>query len=123
MTTNGNGNNTIVGTFKTILQSPVGGWVVALIGFAALSYWIVQDRAVIYNDMQNLRTEAMPLIRDSKKLAEENKEAIDEAKTVSLDNNRILQEIRSMMNLPMANQRTLEDIQKRLKEHQKLPLE
>ena len=117
----GSGSSTIIGTFKAILQSPVGGWVVALLGFAALSYWIIQDRAVIYHDMRTLRNEAMPLIKDTKFLAERNQKAIEEANSITVDNNRILQEIRSMMNLPMANQRTLEDIQKRLKQHQETP--
>lgn len=111
---NGNGKAAILETLKTILASQVGGWIIAVSAIGALSWWIIKDREMVYDDIHSLRDRAMPLIMESKAIAVQNQEAIEEAKTISIDNNRILQEIRSYMNLPLKNQKTLDDINRKL---------
>lgn len=98
---------------KTILQSQVGGWMMACVAFSAMAWWIIQDRAALYQDIHSLRDKAMPMIIETKEIA-------DDARNISLENNRVLSEIRSYLNLPLKNQQTLEDI-KRTLQKQKEP--
>lgn len=103
-----NGNGKWTDLFKTVLGSQVGGWVMACVAFGLVMHWTIRDRSEMYRDLQKLRHEAMPLITKTEQI-------VDQAKTVTEDNNRILQEIRSMMNIPMRNQRELEGIRDLLK--------
>lgn len=113
----GAGGGGFVDAFMAILTSPVGGWALAVIVIGYISWLTAQDRKAIYEDMQHLRDVVMPVIRDGPKVAYDNQRLIEAAKAVSEDNNRILQEIRSMMNLPLRNTQTLEDIKRELKKN------
>lgn len=126
MDSNGKGG-TILEAFKSVLQSQVGGWVLACLAFGFMSWWTIQDRKLIYDDMARLREHGMQLIsqtHDAVALARsagsDNKVLILEAKKVTEENNDILKEIRSMMNLPLENR---SDIKRVLKELQKIPKE
>ena len=101
---------------KTILQSPIGGWIIAIGVVCYMGWYTMQDRQVIYKDLMHLREQAMPLLTENQKLAEENLESIKSAKLITEDNNRILQEVRSMMNIPMDNRRNIEEILEIVKE-------
>ena len=103
----GNGKTTLLETLKTILQSQVGGWVIACLAFGAMAYWIIKDREIVYQDIHNLRDKAMPMILETKAIAEE-------ARDVSTQNNAILSEIRSYMQLPLENRSDLKAIRKQL---------
>ena len=119
----GNGKGgTILEAFKSILQSQVGGWVLACLAFGFMSWWTIQDRATIYADMAKLREHGLELImetRDAVALARggaaENKVLILEAKKVTDENNDLLKEIRSFMNLPLENRSDIKEIIRRLK--------
>lgn len=121
---NGNGKtNTIIEMLKTILASQVGGWVLACTAFAVVSYWTIQDRQIVYAENIRIRGEAMHTINEIQKLignasgrALENNEIIREAQKVTEDNNRILYEIRSYMNLPLENRSDLKAIRKHLQD-------
>jgi hypothetical protein len=107
--------------FKTILTSPVGGWALAVIVVGYISWLTAEDRKAIYQDMQHLRDVVMPVIRDGPRVAYDNQRLIESAKAITEDNNRILQEIRSMMNLPLRNTQTLEEIKRELKKNHPPP--
>ena len=98
---------------KTVLQSQVGGWMMACIAFSAMAWWIIKDREVVYHDLARLRAETLPVILETRKV-------VDDARDISADNNRILSEIRSYMNIPLENR---SDIKKVLKEIQRIPKE
>lgn len=110
---NGNGKATLLDTFKTIVASPVGGWIIAVAAIGILSYWIIKDREIVYHDLAQLRAETLPVIIDTKKIA-------DEARNISAQNNEMLQEMRSWMNIPLENR---SDMKKILKEIQQIPKE
>ena len=111
-------NGNLIEALKTILQSQVGGWIIACVLFAFLARWVIKDRAEVYSDLAKLRETAMPAILENRRVTLESQIILNETKKISSENQEILQEIRSMMNLPMQNQRTLEDILQRLKKTQ-----
>jgi hypothetical protein len=128
--TNGNskGGN-ILEAFKTVLQSQVGGWVLACLAFGFMTWWTLEDRKVIYTDMARLREQGMAVINatheavgaargvgnDNRALILEAKKVTEEAARVTEENNDMLREIRSMMNLPLENRSDLKKILKELK--------
>jgi hypothetical protein len=127
---NGNGKSgTILEALKQILQSQVGGWLLACFAFAFMTWWTLEDRKVIYADMARLREHGMALIMethdavsaarggasDNKTLILEAKRMTEEAKHVTEENNDILKEIRSMMNIPLENRSDLKQLLKKLK--------
>jgi hypothetical protein len=116
---NGVSGGGILDAFKTTIASPVGGWVLACGAFAMVTYWSVQDRAHVYAENLRIRADAMHTIEEVQKLivgassrALENNELIRDVQKVNDDSNRILREVRSMMDLPRQNR---EDIKKTLK--------
>jgi hypothetical protein len=113
------GGGGVLDAFKTTIASPIGGWVLACAAFALVSYWSVQDRAHVYAENLRIRGDAMHTIDEVQKLlteatgrAYENNTMIKEAQKINEDSNRILREVRSMMNVPRENR---EDIKKALK--------
>lgn len=102
-----NGGGKWTELLKAVLASPMGGWLMACIAFSAMAWWIIKDREMVYQDIHSLRDKAMPLITETKSVA-------DEARTISYENNRILGEIRSMMGLPLENRSDLKAIRKQL---------
>ena len=117
---NGNGKATLLETFKTTIQSPVGGWVLAVVAIGYISWLTMEDRRAIYEDMQHLRDVVMPVIRDGPKVAYENQRLIEAAKAVTEDNNRMLQEMRSWLNLPLENRSDVKEILRHLKKQEQL---
>lgn len=85
---NGNGRGTFIDVFKTILTSPVGGWALAVIVVAYISWVTMEDRKAIYADMRYLRDVVMPVIRDGPRVGFENQKLIEA-------NHQLLKEIRS----------------------------
>jgi hypothetical protein len=57
-----NGGSSWGEVLKTVLQSQVGGWVIACVVFAFVMHRIVLDRASLLKDLQGLRDKAMPSI-------------------------------------------------------------
>jgi hypothetical protein len=122
-------SGTILEAFKTVLQSQVGGWVLACVAFGFMTWWTLEDRKVIYADMARLREHGMEVINatheavstartgsaDNRTLILEAKKVTEEAARVTKENNEILKEIRSMMNLPLENRTDLKKILKELK--------
>ena len=95
---NGNGNGhkgTIVEAGKTILSSPVGGWALAVAIVTYTSWLTMQDRQMIYDDLNRLRETAMPLLKE---------------------NNQLLKEMRSAIRIPSDNRTTIKEIRDMLKE-------
>jgi hypothetical protein len=125
MNGNGKGGN-VLEAFKSILQSQVGGWVLACLAFGFMTWWTLEDRKVIYADMARLREQGMAVINatheavgaargvgtDNRALILEAKKMTEDAKRVTEENNEILKEIRSMMNLPLENRSDLKKILK-----------
>jgi hypothetical protein len=124
---NGNGKSgNILEAFKAVLQSQVGGWVLACAAFGFLTWWTLEDRKVLYTDMARLREHGMEMITatheavgaargvgaDNRALILEAKKLTEEAKRVTEENNEMLKEIRSMMNLPLENRSDLKKILK-----------
>jgi hypothetical protein len=115
----GGGGGGVLDAFKTTIASPVGGWVLACAAFAMVTYWSVQDRAHVYAENLRIRADAMHTLEEVQQLltgatnrALENNALIKEVQKVNDDSNRILREVRSMMDLPRQNR---EDIKKTLK--------
>jgi hypothetical protein len=129
------GEGNILEAFKTVLQSQVGGWVLACLAFGFMTWWTLEDRKVIYTDMARLREQGMAVINatheavgaargvgaDNKMLILEAKRVTEEAARVTAENNDILKEIRSMMNLPLENRNDLKKILKELKANEPNP--
>jgi hypothetical protein len=125
----------ILEAFKTVLQSQVGGWVLACLAFGFMTWWTLEDRKVIYEDMARLREHGMAVINatheavgaargvgaDNRALILEAKKMTEEAKKITEENNDILKEIRSMMNLPLENRNDLKKILKELKANEPNP--
>jgi hypothetical protein len=125
MNGNGKGGN-ILEAFKSILQSQVGGWVLACLAFGFMTWWTLEDRKVIYADMARLREHGLEVINatheavgavrgvgaENRALILEAKKVSEEAAKVTAENNDILKEIRSMMNLPLENRSDLKKILK-----------
>jgi hypothetical protein len=88
-TSNGNGKNSILGLLKSILQSQVGGWVLACGAFGFLSWWTIKDREVLYQDIVRLRTQGMALINETH-------EVVATAKSFGSDNNQLIREARKL---------------------------
>jgi hypothetical protein len=130
----GKGGN-ILEALKTVLQSQVGGWMLACIAFGFMTWWTLEDRKVIYADMARLREHGMEVINatheavgaargvgaDNRALIMEAKKLTEEAKRVTEENNDMLREIRSMMNLPLENRNDLKKILKELKSNEPEP--
>jgi hypothetical protein len=130
----GKGGN-ILEAFKSILQSQVGGWVLACLAFGFMTWWTLEDRKMIYADMARLREHGMEVINatheavgaargvgaDNRALILEAKKVTEEAAKVTAENNDILKEIRSMMNLPLENRSDLKKILKELKANEPNP--
>jgi hypothetical protein len=125
----------ILEAFKTVLQSQVGGWVLACVAFAFMAWWTLEDRKVLYTDMARLRENGMELIMetheavaaargagaDNKVLILETKKLTEDAKKVTEESYDMLKEIRSMMNLPLENRSDLKKILKELKPDESNP--
>lgn len=62
---------TLVESLKAILQSQVGGWVIACCVTVAVGWWVVKDRELVYKDLHGLREKAMPLIIESNHILKE----------------------------------------------------
>ena len=74
-----NGNGKWLDLVKTIINSQIGGWIIACVVFAIMARWVIQDRAAVYAELSSLRMQAMPMIAESKQIALENKAALAEA--------------------------------------------
>ena len=66
------------GALKTVLQSQVGGWVIACVVFGFIAHWVVQDREAVYADLANLRERAMPVLYENQKIARENQAMLEQ---------------------------------------------
>jgi hypothetical protein len=100
--------------------------VLACLAFGFMTWWTLEDRKVIYTDMARLREQGMAVINatheavgaargvgaDNRALILEAKRVTEEAARVTSENNDILKEIRSMMNLPLENRSDLKKILK-----------
>ena len=106
---NGNGKGTILEAFKSILSSPVGGWVLA-VGIVGYMSWLM------YDDLNHLREAAMPVIREGTKVAQDNYVLIQATKEITEENNRLLKELRGMVRTPSDNRTTIREIRDMLKE-------
>jgi hypothetical protein len=113
------GHGGVLDAFKTTIASPIGGWVLACAAFALVSYWSVTERQTMYAENIRIRGDAMHTIEEVQRLltdvtakALENSAQIKKVQEVNDDSNRILREVRSMMDLPQQNR---EDIKKTLK--------
>lgn len=68
MSSENGGKSTIIEVFKTIITSPVGGWVSAMLVVVAMAWVTFKDRQAVYQDLARLRESAMPLIRENNEL-------------------------------------------------------
>jgi hypothetical protein len=59
-----NGGGGILEAFKAILQSPVGGWVMACVIVAAMAWITFKDRETLYKEIIQLRSELRPLVQE-----------------------------------------------------------
>ena len=87
----------ILDALKTILQSPIGGWIIAIGVVCYMGWYTMQDRQAIYRDLTHLRETAMPLLTENQRLTLENHENAAVGKRLAEDNNEILKEIKSIL--------------------------
>jgi hypothetical protein len=57
--------------FKAILQSPVGGWVMACVIVAAMAWVTFKDRQTLYREIIQLRTELRPVVEEDNRVLKE----------------------------------------------------
>jgi hypothetical protein len=57
--------------FKAILQSPVGGWVMACAIVAAMAWVTFKDRQTLYHEIIQLRTELRPVVEEDNRVLKE----------------------------------------------------
>jgi hypothetical protein len=57
--------------FKAILQSPVGGWVMACAIVAAMAWVTFKDRQTLYQEIIQLRTELRPVVEEDNRVLKE----------------------------------------------------
>jgi hypothetical protein len=96
---NGKGG-TILEALQTVLQSQVGGWVLACAAFGFLSWWTIKDREVLYQDVARLRAQGMSLIQETrdvvasaKNFGDANNQLIREGRKLEEENNANIKEI------------------------------
>lgn len=70
---------------KNVLQSQVGGWIMACLLFAIVAWWMSEDRATVYEDLRGLREKAMPLIIENNELLKEIRDDLKSKKGVDID--------------------------------------
>jgi hypothetical protein len=64
-------NGGFLEAFKAVLQSPVGGWVMACIIVAAMAWMTFKDRQTLYEEIINLRSELRPLVQEDHQMLKE----------------------------------------------------
>jgi hypothetical protein len=57
--------------FKSILSSQVGGWVAACLIVAAMAWVTYKDRQLLYKEVTDMRSKAMPLIEENNRMGKE----------------------------------------------------
>jgi len=64
-------NGGFLEAFKAILQSPVGGWVMACVIVAAMAWVTFKDRESLYQEIIKVRTELRPLVLEDHEMLKE----------------------------------------------------
>jgi hypothetical protein len=57
--------------FKAIISSQVGGWVAACLIIAAMAWVTYKDRQLLYKEVLDMRTKAVPLIEENNRMVKE----------------------------------------------------
>lgn len=106
----------LVEALTRILSSPVGGWALAVGIVGYMSWLTMQDRKLLYTDLQHLRDVVMPVITKGPEIAYENQRVLESLLALESESNRLLKDIREMVKIPSDNRSTLREIRDRLKE-------
>lgn len=64
-------NGGFVEAFKTVIQSPVGGWVAACAIIAAMAWITFKDRQALYQEIIQIRTELRPVVEEDNRVLKE----------------------------------------------------
>lgn len=57
--------------FSAVLQSPVGGWVMACVVVAGMAWVTFKDRQIVYKEMVQLREKAIPTVEENNRMLKE----------------------------------------------------
>jgi hypothetical protein len=65
------GDGKAVEVFKAVLSSQVGGWVMACVIVGAMAWVAYKDRQLLYKEVLDMRTKAIPLIEENNRMVKD----------------------------------------------------